>query len=78
MKTSALALVCIANRWVCSLSTMAVMVAVFWDFLKYNRRRDFVLEKKSVVATATMFLFFFVFYVIVVLCLGTYTVFCVL
>ncbi len=60
----------IAARIICMVTTIAVIIAVVWDFARFNSRRDSVVERKSIVATATMFLFFFVFYAVVVLRIG--------
>ena len=60
----------IAARIICMASTIAVITAVVWDFVRFNARHDSVVEKRSIVATATMFLFFFVFYAVVVMRIG--------
>ena len=60
----------IAARIICMASTIAVIAAVVWDFVRFNARQDSVVEKRSIVATVTMFLFFFVFYIVIVMRVG--------
>ena len=64
----------IISRLICFFSTVAVIAAVFIDFYYYNMRDDSIVEKKSFVATSTMFLFFFLFLAVNTFRIGTIVV----
>ena len=61
------------SRLICMFSTLAVLIAVAVDFMRFYGRRPKE-EKRSIVATATMVGFFIVVYLVIVFRVGEFKV----
>lgn len=56
------------------LSVIAVFIAVFVDFIKYNSKAEVKKSKRSIVATGSMIGFYFVYYLVLRFQLGAFRV----
>ena len=56
---------------VISLSVVAVLIAIFVDFVRYDSKSEIKKSKRSVVATGSMFAFYVVYYLVIRLWWGS-------
>jgi protein-S-isoprenylcysteine O-methyltransferase Ste14 len=54
-----------------SLSVILVFMAIIADFILFNERKEIKKEKRSIVATGTMFTFYFVYFLLIAFGIGS-------